>query len=310
LRSALAPPLLRRPDPPRGRAQATGHLKQLALGRNVALVSDPTLEQFQSLGARPLFYVDRDDGRDVGLEKVRAGWADIWFLSDFQRSSAYLSPAADAERSGSGVWGRCGGDFHLNRPDTLRQRRLSAVSFIRRYYRRLSNRQFGTAWGMLSRRVRRELGPFASWKAGYRRSLRTTVVLARARLSGRRAVVRVRLRSRDRDACNGRVVLQYFLVRWTLALRRSAWVALRVEARKTGGGRPRLSRSECPRPDRGGGGGGARCTAGYSPCIPPGPDVDCRAGSGNGPRYVDGPVRVSGSDPYGLDSDGDGVGCE
>ena len=27
------------------------------------------------------------------------------------------------------------------------------------------------------------------------------------------------------------------------------------------------------------------------------------------PRYVNGPVYVTGSDPYGLDSDGDGVGC-
>ena len=49
---------------------------------------------------------------------------------------------------------------------------------------------------------------------------------------------------------------------------------------------------------------------GYSPCIPPGPDVDCAGGSGDGPRYVSGPVRVTGSDPYGLDADNDGWGCE
>lgn len=55
----------------------------------------------------------------------------------------------------------------------------------------------------------------------------------------------------------------------------------------------------------------ANCTPGYSPCIPDlGTDVDCAGGSGNGPRYVQGPVRVTGSDPYGLDSDGDGWGCE
>lgn len=52
------------------------------------------------------------------------------------------------------------------------------------------------------------------------------------------------------------------------------------------------------------------CTPGYDPCIPPGPDVDCAGGSGNGPRYVKGPIRVTGSDPYGLDRDGDGIGCE
>lgn len=58
-----------------------------------------------------------------------------------------------------------------------------------------------------------------------------------------------------------------------------------------------------PRPTR-------NCTAGYSPCIAPGSDVDCAGGSGNGPRYVQGPIRVTGSDPYGLDSDNDGWGCE
>lgn len=52
------------------------------------------------------------------------------------------------------------------------------------------------------------------------------------------------------------------------------------------------------------------CTPGYSPCIPPASDVDCAGGSGNGPAYVEGPVSVTGSDPYGLDADGDGIGCE
>jgi hypothetical protein len=49
---------------------------------------------------------------------------------------------------------------------------------------------------------------------------------------------------------------------------------------------------------------------GYDPCLEPGPDVDCEGGSGNGPRYVEGPVYVDGSDPYGLDGNYDGVGCE
>jgi len=39
-------------------------------------------------------------------------------------------------------------------------------------------------------------------------------------------------------------------------------------------------------------------------------DRDCAGGSGNGPIFVQGPILVSESDPYGLDSDGDGVGCE
>jgi resuscitation-promoting factor RpfB len=51
------------------------------------------------------------------------------------------------------------------------------------------------------------------------------------------------------------------------------------------------------------------CTAGYSPCLPPAPDYDCAGGSGDGPKYT-GRVTVTGSDPYDLDSDNDGVGCE
>lgn len=54
---------------------------------------------------------------------------------------------------------------------------------------------------------------------------------------------------------------------------------------------------------------GAGCTPGYSPCLPPASDYDCSGGSGDGPEYT-GYVTVTGSDPYGLDADGDGVGCE
>jgi len=49
---------------------------------------------------------------------------------------------------------------------------------------------------------------------------------------------------------------------------------------------------------------------GYDPCITPGDDVDCAGGTGDGPRYVDGPVSVTGGDPYGLDANSDGLGCE
>jgi beta-lactam-binding protein with PASTA domain len=51
------------------------------------------------------------------------------------------------------------------------------------------------------------------------------------------------------------------------------------------------------------------CTSGYSPCLPPASDYDCLGGGGDGPAYT-GRVTVTGSDPYGLDSDNDGVGCE
>jgi hypothetical protein len=56
--------------------------------------------------------------------------------------------------------------------------------------------------------------------------------------------------------------------------------------------------------------GGGNCTPGYDPCLPPASDYDCAGGEGDGPEYATGPIRVTGSDPYGLDADGDGVACE
>lgn len=48
---------------------------------------------------------------------------------------------------------------------------------------------------------------------------------------------------------------------------------------------------------------GAGCEPGYDPCVPPyPPDVDC--------SDVDGPILVTGSDPHGLDGEGDGIACE
>ena len=45
------------------------------------------------------------------------------------------------------------------------------------------------------------------------------------------------------------------------------------------------------------------CAPGYSPCIPPyPPDLNC--------PDIGHQVRVSGSDPHGLDRDGDGIACE
>ncbi|WP_329483927.1 G5 domain-containing protein [Kribbella sp. NBC_01484] len=56
--------------------------------------------------------------------------------------------------------------------------------------------------------------------------------------------------------------------------------------------------------------GSSGCDPNYSGCVPIASDVDCSGGSGNGPAYVQGPVTVIGDDIYGLDRDGDGIGCE
>ena len=53
-----------------------------------------------------------------------------------------------------------------------------------------------------------------------------------------------------------------------------------------------------------------KCNPNYSGCVPIASDVDCAGGSGNGPAYTYGPVQVIGVDVYGLDRDGDGLGCE
>jgi hypothetical protein len=45
-------------------------------------------------------------------------------------------------------------------------------------------------------------------------------------------------------------------------------------------------------------------------CVPIASDVDCAGGEGDGPAYVEGPVRVVGPDVYRLDTDGDGIACE
>ena len=62
----------------------------------------------------------------------------------------------------------------------------------------------------------------------------------------------------------------------------------------------------------GGGGGGGDCDPSYvGVCLHDGiGDYDCKGGSGNGPNYVEGPFQVVGADPFGLDADHDGVGCD
>ncbi len=53
------------------------------------------------------------------------------------------------------------------------------------------------------------------------------------------------------------------------------------------------------------------CDSNYADgCVPIASDVDCAGGSGNGPAYISGIVRVVGSDIYGLDRDGNGYGCD
>ncbi|MBQ1037935.1 G5 domain-containing protein [Micromonospora sp. C81] len=54
----------------------------------------------------------------------------------------------------------------------------------------------------------------------------------------------------------------------------------------------------------------SKCDPNYSGCVPIASDVDCLPGSGDGPAYVRGPVKVIGTDKYRLDNDKDGYGCD
>jgi len=65
---------------------------------------------------------------------------------------------------------------------------------------------------------------------------------------------------------------------------------------------PRVRRHSGSSAESSSGGG---CAAGYSPCLPAAGDLDCGDISTSKK-----PVRVTGRDPYGLDRDGDGVGCD
>jgi hypothetical protein len=54
----------------------------------------------------------------------------------------------------------------------------------------------------------------------------------------------------------------------------------------------------------------SNCHPSYDPCLNANAsDYDCEGGSGDGPEYT-GFVTVKGTDDFGLDSDGDGSGCE
>jgi len=56
---------------------------------------------------------------------------------------------------------------------------------------------------------------------------------------------------------------------------------------------------------------GSKCDSNYSgACLDPNAsDYDCAGGAGDGPKYVQGPIRVVGTDHYYLDGNGDGIAC-
>ena len=94
-------------------------------------------------------------------------------------------------------------------------------------------------------------------------------------------------------------------IRWRLTVDRPEKRTLRNRAGNCTNTIVKVRRARVVRKEQGGssGGGAADCAPGYSPCVPPPPpDLDC--------ADVNGPIRVTGSDPHDLDGDNDGWGCE
>ena len=88
----------------------------------------------------------------------------------------------------------------------------------------------------------------------------------------------------------------------------SAYRRAERAARRAGSGLWRACRAGTRPEGSGGGSGGGRggCHPNYSPCLPIVSDLDCA----DVRRLGKAPVRVIGADPYRLDGDDDGWGCE
>lgn len=95
---------------------------------------------------------------------------------------------------------------------------------------------------------------------------------------------------------------QYKAAKARAALRQEQRVAAARQRREAAAAQRELEAAQAA-PEPAEPSGGSACDANYSGCVPAyPPDVDCGDLSGS--------VQVTGSDPHGLDRDGDGVGCE
>lgn len=123
------------------------------------------------------------------------------------------------------------------------------------------------------------------------------------RMQGHRAAMRARMH--HRAAMRHRAMMARRHHRQMMRRHRRAMRHLRAEAaqqRAAAAARAEEATAETE---------ASECDPNYSgACLDPyASDYDCAGGSGNGPDYT-GEVTVVGVDHYGLDADGDGIGCE
>ena len=90
-----------------GYRAATRALERLAAGREVQLVTDPTQDRRDSYG-RLLAYVDAPDGRDLGEQLVREGWARVYVFDEpFDRVDEYRDAYDRARARRAGLFRAC-----------------------------------------------------------------------------------------------------------------------------------------------------------------------------------------------------------
>jgi micrococcal nuclease len=98
-----------------GGAEATAHLESLLpAGTRVALEPDPGQDRVDRYG-RLLAYVRLPSGQLAEEAQLSAGWATVYVYDrrPVSRDPAFRRAAAAARVGWRGVWGACGGRFHV-----------------------------------------------------------------------------------------------------------------------------------------------------------------------------------------------------
>lgn len=227
----------------------------------------------------------------------------------------------------AGALTACGGSDVETRTETVtaspntspggHSQRQEAKEVVRAYYRRVNAGAFRQAWNLLATPVQEQLRSFASWRDGYRFTERTTVTSLDTLSQGPgRYEFAIGLRAVANDACGDRIH-QVYSASWVVERVEGDLVGTDLAARQTGGGESIEDPAECPpteappaptapaEPEP------AECDPNYEgACLDPSAsDYDCEGGTGDGPLYT-GEVIVVGEDHFGLDGDGNGLGCE
>jgi hypothetical protein len=205
--------------------------------------------------------------------------------------------------------------------------RADAEATVKRYYGSLDHFSYKQAWNYLDPAEHAARVGFGTWshslKRNYEMNLTEVTVTPVNRTTATAAVI---LNRADYDACNRKIWETY---EGTLTVKLMGR-APRIDGEsltKTAGPDPVTARAACqtilpPPPTEpvantsGAGSSGDNCDPSYpDQCLEDGiGDYDCSssfdAGYSGGPNVAYGPLEVTGSDPFGLDRDGNGIGCE